>query len=334
MAHHIDIRDSTGKLAIVTGASDGIGRVVATQLAAAGAEVLMPVRNSAKGAATIEQIRAAVPGAKVSTRPLDLASLNSVAALVDSIRADGRAIDILVNNAGVMQPPNRQVTEDGFELQFGTNHLGHFALTLGLLYLLREGGARVTHQTSIAARSGSINWDDPNWEKHYDVSKAYAQSKLAVALFARELDSRSKAAGWGISSNIAHPRCVSHESACRATRYGQRQERGRQTRHQCTHPRGCYRHRRECCPSSCRGGSGHYVGRRPVLRSDSRDRWAARTPNAVEADAEHGARQAVVGPVRTASRRTGVTAIGRGAGRAQPASSRGADRAVGKDFRH
>ncbi|RRQ27179.1 SDR family NAD(P)-dependent oxidoreductase [Rhodococcus sp. Eu-32] len=205
MAHHTDIRDSTGKLAIVTGASDGIGRVVATRLAAAGAEVLMPVRNSAKGAAAIEQIRAAVPGAKVSTRPLDLASLNSVAALVDSIRADGRAIDILVNNAGVMQPPNRQVTEDGFELQFGTNHLGHFALTLGLLDLLREGGARVTHQTSIAARSGSISWDDPNWEKHYDVSKAYAQSKLAVALFARELDSRSKAAGWGISSNIAHP---------------------------------------------------------------------------------------------------------------------------------
>ncbi|MEK8072317.1 SDR family oxidoreductase [Rhodococcus sp. EXRC-4A-4] len=119
--------------------------------------------------------------------------------------SEGRPIDVLVNNAGLMQPPERQVTRDGFELQFGTNHLGHFALTLALLPLLRAGRARVTHQTSIAARSGTINWDDLNWERSYDVMKAYSQSKLAVALFARELDARSRAGGWGITSNMAHP---------------------------------------------------------------------------------------------------------------------------------
>jgi NAD(P)-dependent dehydrogenase (short-subunit alcohol dehydrogenase family) len=104
-----------------------------------------------------------------------------------------------------MTPPSRQVTRDGFELQFGTNHLGHFALTLRLLSLLRQGRARVTHQTSIAARSGTINWDDLNWENSYNAGKAYGQSKLANGLFARELDARSTAAGWGITSNLAHP---------------------------------------------------------------------------------------------------------------------------------
>lgn len=199
------IPDLRGKLAVVTGASDGIGKVIATQLARSGAEVVMPVRSVAKGERAADSIRAAVPGARTCTRMLDLSSLESVASLANELIADGRAIDVLVNNAGVMQPPERQVTEDGFELQFGTNHLGHFALTLALLPLLRRGRARVTHQTSIAARSGTINWDDPNWERSYDVMRAYSQSKIAVALFARELGSRSRASGWGITSNIAHP---------------------------------------------------------------------------------------------------------------------------------
>jgi NAD(P)-dependent dehydrogenase (short-subunit alcohol dehydrogenase family) len=104
-----------------------------------------------------------------------------------------------------MTPPERQSTKDGFELQWGTNHLGHFALTLGLLPLLRAGGARVTHQTSIAARRGAINWEDLNWDNGYDGMRAYTQSKIAVGLFARELDARSREAGWGLSSNMSHP---------------------------------------------------------------------------------------------------------------------------------
>lgn len=199
------IPDQTGKLAVVTGASDGIGSVIATRLAQAGAEVILPVRSRTKGETAVERIRAAVAGAKVSTRPLDLSSLGSVAALTAQLTSEGRPIHILINNAGVMRPPQRQVTKDGFELQLGTNHLGHFALTLGLLSLLRSGGARVTHQTSVAARSGAINWDDLNYERSYDVMKAYTGSKIAVGLFARELDARSRARGWGISSNLSHP---------------------------------------------------------------------------------------------------------------------------------
>jgi len=201
----IQIPDLHGKLAVVTGASDGIGHVIATRLALAGAEVVMPVRTPAKGEEAAAQIRSRAPGAQVSTRVLDLSSLESVAALVDALTTEARPIDILVNNAGVMTPPDRQVTDDGFELQFGTNHLGHFALTLGLLPLLRAGNARVTNQTSIAARSGAINWDDLNWKAGYDGMKAYSQSKIAVGLFARELDARSREGGWGVTSNLSHP---------------------------------------------------------------------------------------------------------------------------------
>lgn len=194
-----------GTLAVVTGASDGIGRVIAERLAAAGASVLLPVRSAEKGVRAADGIRAAVPGADVRTAQLDLSSLASVAAFVDGACADGRPIGILVNNAGVMRPPHRQETVDGFELQMGTNHLGHFALTLGLLPLLRAGHARVTHQTSIAARSGSIDLDDLDARVEHDPMRAYNASKTAVGLFARELDRRSRAAGWGITSNLAHP---------------------------------------------------------------------------------------------------------------------------------
>lgn len=199
----ISLPDLTGRLAVVTGASDGIGRVVATRLARAGAEVVLPVRSAEKGERALEQLRAAAPGAIASTRVLDLASLASVASLVQRLIDEGRPIDLLVNNAGVMQPPQRQVTRDGFELQFGTNHLGHFALTLGLLPLLRT--ARVVHQTSIAARSGALARDDLNSERDYDAMRAYVQSKIAVALFALELERRSAAGGWGVTSSLAHP---------------------------------------------------------------------------------------------------------------------------------
>lgn len=194
-----------GTLAVVTGASDGIGRVIAERLAAAGASVVLPVRTAEKGERAAAGIRAAVPGADVRTARLDLSSLASVRAFVDETLADGRAVGILVNNAGVMRPPHRQETVDGFELQMGTNHLGHFALTLGLLPLLRAGQARVTHQTSIAARSGSLDLDDLDARVDHDPVRAYTASKVAVGLFARELDRRSRAAGWGVTSNLAHP---------------------------------------------------------------------------------------------------------------------------------
>ncbi|MFJ4714524.1 SDR family oxidoreductase [Streptomyces sp. NPDC088785] len=199
------VPDLTGRRAVVTGASDGIGLGIATRLAAAGAEVLLPVRSRRKGEAALSTLRAAVPGARADLRTLDLSSLDSVAALGDTLRGEERPIHLLVNNAGVMTPPGRQTTADGFELQFGTNHLGHVALVAQLLPLLRAGEARVTSQISVAANQRSINWEDLNWERSYNGQHAYSQSKIALGLFALELDRRSRAAGWGISSNLAHP---------------------------------------------------------------------------------------------------------------------------------
>ncbi|WP_125776140.1 SDR family oxidoreductase [Antribacter gilvus] len=201
----IIIPDLTGKRAVVTGASDGMGLVMARRLAAAGAEVIIPVRNPAKGDAAVARIKQSVPGANVSLRSLELSSLASVAALGDTLRAEGDPIHLLINNAGVMTPPDHQTTADGFELQLGTNHLGHFALVAHLMPLLRAGQARVTSQVSVAARSGRINWDDLNWERSYDGMQAYRQSKIAFGLFGLELDRRSTAHGWGITSNLSHP---------------------------------------------------------------------------------------------------------------------------------
>jgi NAD(P)-dependent dehydrogenase (short-subunit alcohol dehydrogenase family) len=201
----ITVPDLHGRRAVVTGASDGIGLVVATRLAAAGAEVVLPVRNPRKGESAIATIRRTVPDADVSLRELDLSALASVAALGRALRDEDRPIHILINNAGVMTPPDRQVTADGFELQFGTNHLGHVALVRELLPLLRAGRARVTSQISVAANRNAINWDDPNWERSYNGMKAYSQSKIALGLFGLELDRRSAANGWDITSNLAHP---------------------------------------------------------------------------------------------------------------------------------
>ncbi|MFE1049906.1 SDR family oxidoreductase [Streptomyces olivaceus] len=201
----ITVPDQSGKRAVVTGASDGIGLGIATRLAAAGAEVVLPVRNPRKGEAALDAIRGQVPDADVSLRTLDLSSLDSVAALGTTLLAEDRPVHLLVNNAGVMTPPERQTTADGFELQFGTNHLGHFALVAHLLPLLRAGRARVTSQISVAANQNAINWDDLNWERSYDGRRAYSQSKIAFGLFGLELDRRSAAAGWGITSNLSHP---------------------------------------------------------------------------------------------------------------------------------
>ncbi|MBF9127811.1 SDR family oxidoreductase [Plantactinospora sp. S1510] len=201
----VSVPDLTGKLAVVTGASDGLGLGLAVRLARAGAELVLPVRNPGKGAAAFERIHAAVPQATVSVRELDLASLDSVAALADGLNREGRPIDILINNAGVMMPATRHVTAEGLELQFGTNHIGHVALTGRILPLLRAGRARITAMSSAAARSGKINWADLQSERGYSAIRSYGQSKLANLLFGLELDRRSAAGGWGIVSNVAHP---------------------------------------------------------------------------------------------------------------------------------
>ncbi|WP_409062251.1 SDR family oxidoreductase [Streptomyces sp. SYP-A7185] len=199
------LSDLSGKRAVVTGASDGIGLGIATRLAAAGAEVVLPVRNPDKGERAVAAIRREAPDAQVSLRTLDLSRLDSVAALGKTLLAEDRPIHLLVNNAGVMTPPDRQTTADGLELQFGTNHLGHFALVGHLLPLLRAGRARVTSQLSVAANRNGIHWDDLNWERSYNGMHAYSQSKIAFGLFGLELHRRSEARGWGITSNLAHP---------------------------------------------------------------------------------------------------------------------------------
>lgn len=201
----IALPDLTGRRAVLTGGSDGIGLGIARRLAVAGADVVLLVRSRSKGEAAIARIREAAPQARVSLRDLELSSLESVAAAAATLRSEGDPIHLLINNAGVMTPPERQTTADGFELQFGTNHLGHFALVAELLPLLRAGGARVTSQISVAANSGAINWDDLQWERSYSGMRAYSQSKIAFGLFGLELARRSAAHGWGITSNLAHP---------------------------------------------------------------------------------------------------------------------------------
>ncbi|TQJ30303.1 SDR family oxidoreductase [Microbacterium sp. SLBN-146] len=201
----IAVPDLTGKRALVTGASDGVGVHIAMRLARAGAEILMPVRNPEKGKAAVERIRDAVPTAQLELRSLDLSSLASVAALADELLDESRPIHVQINNAGLMTPPTRHVTADGFELQFATNHLGHFALTTRILPLLRAGSAHVVSQVSIAANSGAVNWDDLSWENGYRAGNAYSSSKIAQGLFAMELHRRSLEGGWGLRSNLSHP---------------------------------------------------------------------------------------------------------------------------------
>lgn len=201
----LQLPDLSGRRTLVTGGSDGMGVTIATRLAAAGAEVLLPVRTRAKGEAVVAQVRAQHPQARMEVLDLDLASLTSVERLGQHLVEEGRPLHLLVNNAGVMTPPQRRTTEDGHELQLGVNHLSHVALTAHLLPLLREGRGRVVSQTSIAARSGSMRWDDPDWTSSYDGMAAYRQSKIAVAQFALELSRRSAAGGWGVTSTLAHP---------------------------------------------------------------------------------------------------------------------------------
>ena len=195
----VDIPDLTGRTAVVTGASSGIGLETAKALTARGARVIIAVRDEAKG----RTAAAAMPGpGAAEVRLLDLASLDSVRAFAKAW--DGGPIDLLINNAGVMIPPLTR-TKDGFELQFGTNHLGHFALT-NLLLLNIAGDGRVVTISSGAHRAGKIDFEDLNWEhRKYRRWAAYGQSKLANLLFTRELQRRLTQAGSSILSMAAHP---------------------------------------------------------------------------------------------------------------------------------
>lgn len=200
-----DIPPQNGRSAVITG-TGGLGYEDALALARAGGEIILAGRNPAKGADAVARIAAAVPKARVRFEPLDLASLASVAEFSARLRSQRTSLDLLVNNAGVMVPPKREVTEDGFELQFGTNYLGHFALTAHLLPLLRRGrNARVVSLSSVAARRGRIDFDDLQAERGYKAMPVYAQSKLACLMFAFELQRRSAAGGWGVTSIAAHP---------------------------------------------------------------------------------------------------------------------------------
>jgi NAD(P)-dependent dehydrogenase (short-subunit alcohol dehydrogenase family) len=200
-----EMPEQRGRTAIVTGGNSGLGRIVARELARHGARVVIASRDKAKNAEAARAIVAAFPSSTVDAAQLDLANLESIRAFADRIRADHDRIDLLVNNAGVMAAPYRR-TADGFELQFGTNHLGHFALT-GLLLPLLSGrpGARVVTVSSNNHKGGRLQFDDLQGVRHYSRWGAYAQSKLANLLFAFELDRRLRAARWPMISVAAHP---------------------------------------------------------------------------------------------------------------------------------
>jgi NAD(P)-dependent dehydrogenase (short-subunit alcohol dehydrogenase family) len=195
-----------GRLAIVTGANSGIGYQTARYLARAGATVILACRSAAKGEAARTKIVAENSAAKVEVRVLDVADLDSVRRFATEFLGEGKPLDLLVNNAGVMAIPERRTTPQGFEMQFGTNHLGHFALT-GLLLpaLLRQPKSRVVTVASIAHKGGKLNFDDLNGERGYDPRGAYQQSKLANLVFGLEFDRRLRAHSADTASVIAHP---------------------------------------------------------------------------------------------------------------------------------
>jgi NAD(P)-dependent dehydrogenase (short-subunit alcohol dehydrogenase family) len=202
-----DVPDQAGKLAVVTGANSGTGKEAARRLAAAGARVVLAVRTPAKGEQARAEILARHPGAQLEVRRVDLADLASVREFAASLLGDGTPLDLLINNAGVMAPPARMATADGFELQFGSNYLGPFALTVRLLPLvLAAGSPRVVTMSSGVASYGRIRFDDLQWERRrYSPNLSYAQSKLADLMLAEHLAAIAAERGWNLLSTAAHP---------------------------------------------------------------------------------------------------------------------------------
>ena len=200
-----DIPDQAGKLVIVTGGNSGIGYEAGLALAGRNAQVILAVRDVKKGEEAAQKIRLLHPQAQVTVMPLDLSDLKSVRSFVQVFLAEHNRLNVLINNAGVMALPARK-TADGFEMQFGTNHLGHFALTGLLLPVLKmTPDARVVTVSSELHTSGDIHFDDLQWEKKYDRWGAYSQSKLANLLFAYELQRRLAIAGVEVKSLGCHP---------------------------------------------------------------------------------------------------------------------------------
>jgi NAD(P)-dependent dehydrogenase (short-subunit alcohol dehydrogenase family) len=200
-----DIPDQTGRVAVITGANGGLGYISALELARHGSRVVLGCRDEVRGHEAVARIIAQVPDADLDLRPLDMASLASVRAFAESVQASYPRLDLLMNNAGVMAIPRRR-TADGFEMQLGTNHLGHFALT-GLLLplMISQAGARVVTVSSNAHKAGRLHVDDLMHERSYRRWKVYSDSKLANLLFAFELHRRLSASGAALISVAAHP---------------------------------------------------------------------------------------------------------------------------------
>ena len=198
-----DVPDLSGQVIAITGGNSGIGFEAARILGAAGARVIIACRSEARAAAALERLAAAAPGASLESVSLDLASLASVRACAEALGSMAPRLDVLVNNAGLMALPRRE-TADGFEMQLGTNHLGHFALRGLLLERLAEGG-RVVNVSSHAHRMGRIAFDDLHGRRSYQRWLAYGQSKLANMLFTLELDRRAKAGGAALTAAACHP---------------------------------------------------------------------------------------------------------------------------------
>lgn len=200
-----NIPNQSGRTFLVTGANSSLGFITSLELARHGGHVIMTARSEAKGREAVERILVQVPDASVELRLLDLADLNMVTAFAERLLAEGTSLDVLINNAGIMMPP-RSLTRQGFELQFGVNHLAHFALTGLLPERLKKGrDPRVVTVNSDLHRRGSIHFDDLDGEQRYGRVAFYAQSKYANVLFALELHRRLQAAGLAVRSLLAHP---------------------------------------------------------------------------------------------------------------------------------
>ncbi|MFC0877771.1 oxidoreductase [Saccharicrinis sp. FJH2] len=209
-----DIPDQKRKMVIVTGSTSGLGKEAARVLAGKGAKIIMAVRNTEKGNRVAEEIRNQFPAAEVDVMDLDLASLKSVKSFADKFISKYTQLDILINNAGVMMCPFSR-TEDGFEIQMGTNHLGHFALTGHLMPLLKKTkGSRIVATSSMGHRMGKLDFSDFNWDKRkYNTNRAYGDSKLANLYFTYELSRKLSGDPDGPLVTVAHPGATSTELA-------------------------------------------------------------------------------------------------------------------------